>query len=76
MRKLKVVMIGAGGRANQVIYPSFADLREEGKIEIAGICDVNQGRLNATADKYNIENRYGSNGLEDYQKLDCLWLYC
>ena len=69
MKKLKVVMIGAGGRANQVIYPSFADLRGEGKIEIAGICDVNQNRLNATADKYDIANRYGMGGVDDYQKM-------
>ncbi|MCL1858570.1 MAG: Gfo/Idh/MocA family oxidoreductase [Oscillospiraceae bacterium] len=69
MKKLKIVMIGAGGRANQVIYPSFADLRDSGKIEIAGICDIDLKKLNTTADKYNIEKRYGAGGVSDYQNM-------
>lgn len=69
MRKLKIVMIGAGGRANQVIYPSFADLRDEGLVEIVGICDIDLERLNKTADKYNIEKRYGAAGVYDYQNM-------
>ena len=62
-------MIGAGGRANQVIYPSFADLREAGEVEIVGICDTNSNKLNATADKYNIQKRYGTGGEYDYRKM-------
>ena len=41
MKKLRVVMIGAGDRANAVIYPSFASL---GNVEIAGICDIDESR--------------------------------
>ena len=66
MKKLRVVMIGAGGRANQVIYPAFADLCE---VEFAGICDIDLKRLNETADKYNISKRYGEGGVFDYQKM-------
>jgi predicted dehydrogenase len=66
MKKLKIVMIGAGGRANQVIYPAFADLSE---VEIAGICDIDLKRLNNTADRYNIEKRYGAGGVFDYQNM-------
>jgi predicted dehydrogenase len=69
MKILKVVMIGAGDRANAVTYPSFNDLAKQGKVEIAGICDINLQRLNTTADKYGIKNRYGAGGVFDYQKM-------
>jgi predicted dehydrogenase len=69
MKTLKVVMIGAGGRANAVIYPSFSDLQKQGKVEIAGICDIDLERLGKTADKYGIKNRYGAGGVFDYQKM-------
>ncbi|MDR2136140.1 MAG: Gfo/Idh/MocA family oxidoreductase [Treponema sp.] len=69
MNKLKVAMIGAGGRANQVIYPSFNDLAKAGKVEIVGICDIDLERLKNTADKYGIKNRYGAGGVFDYQKM-------
>jgi len=69
MKKTKIVIIGAGGRANQVIYPACADLRDAGEIEIAGICDIDLNKLNATADKYNIEKRYGAGGANDYQNM-------
>ena len=62
-------MIGAGSRANAVIYPSFRDLQNSGKIEIAGICDIDTDRLEKTADKYSIRNRYGYGGVYDYQKM-------
>ena len=69
MKKLKIVIIGAGSRANQVIYPSFADLREAGEVEIAGICDIDMARLKNTADKYGIEKRYGEGGVHDYKRM-------
>jgi len=69
MKKLKVVMIGAGNRANAVIYPSFRDLQNKGSVEIAGICDIDPDRLNKTADQYGIKNRYGQGGVFDYQKM-------
>ncbi|MDD4796595.1 MAG: Gfo/Idh/MocA family oxidoreductase [Eubacteriales bacterium] len=69
MKKLKVVMIGAGNRANDVIYPAFDDLRRQGLIEIAGICDIDAQRLHATADRYGIARRYGDIGVLDYQNM-------
>jgi predicted dehydrogenase len=62
-------MIGAGGRANQVIYPSFYDLQKTGKAEIAGVCDIDLDRLQKTADKYGILKRYGAGGVYEYQKM-------
>ena len=70
MEPLRVVMIGAGGRANDVIYPSFADLRAEGLVDIAGICDIDPQRLRATADKFDIAHRWGDNRyVYEYQAM-------
>jgi predicted dehydrogenase len=69
LKPLKIVIIGAGNRANQVIYPAFADLRDSGEVEIAGICDIDHARLAETADKYGIVKRYGDGGVHDYQRM-------
>ncbi|HOX37999.1 MAG TPA: Gfo/Idh/MocA family oxidoreductase [Candidatus Brocadiia bacterium] len=60
-RKVRVAMIGAGGMANAVHYPSLALFDD---VEIAAICDLDSARLNETADKYKIEKRYA-----DYRKM-------
>jgi virulence factor len=56
--KFRVAFIGAGDRANAVHYPSFRDLND---VTFAGICDIDQDRLNKTADKYGVpqELRWG-----------------
>jgi len=54
-RKVRIAMIGAGGMANTVHYPSLASFSD---VEIAAICDLDVQRLNATADKYGVEKRY------------------
>ncbi len=59
--KVRVAMIGAGGMANSVHYPSLASFDD---VEIAAICDLDSGRLNETADKYQVEARY-----TDYQRM-------
>jgi virulence factor len=59
--KVRVAMVGAGVMANNVHYPSLASFPD---VEFAGICDLRQDRLAATADKYGIEKRY-----RDYQKM-------
>jgi len=53
--RARVAMIGAGGMANRVHYPSLADFDD---VEIAGICDIDSKRLNETADKYGIGARF------------------
>ena len=55
LRKVRVAMIGAGGMANRVHYPSLASFRDA---EIAAICDLDEERLHGTADKYGVERRY------------------
>jgi predicted dehydrogenase len=54
-------MIGAGGMANSVHYPSLASFDD---VEIAAICDLDTQRMNGTAEKYGIERRY-----TDYRKM-------
>jgi len=55
LEKVRVAMIGAGSMANRVHYPSLASFSD---VEIVAICDLDQGRLNSTADKYGVEGRY------------------
>jgi len=53
--KIRVAMIGAGGMANRVHYPSLASFDD---VEIAAICDLDPVRLAETADRYGVEGRY------------------
>lgn len=52
---IRVAMIGAGGMANAVHYPSLASFPD---VQIAAICDLDPQRLNTTADKYGVDARY------------------
>jgi len=58
---VKVCMIGAGGMANLVHYPSLSKIENA---EIVGICDLNEERLRKTSEKYKISNVY-----TDYKKM-------
>jgi len=59
--KVRVAMIGAGGMANSVHYPSLSSFDD---VEMVAICDLDPNRLNTTADKYHIQKRY-----TDYKKM-------
>jgi virulence factor len=61
MDKVKVGMIGAGGLANAMHYPSLAEFDD---VEIAAISDLDDGRLKNTAEKYKVEKVYN-----DYKKM-------
>jgi virulence factor len=61
MEKVKIGMIGAGGLANAVHYPSLAEFDD---VEIAAISDLDDGRLKSTAEKYKVEKTY-----KDYKKM-------
>jgi len=61
MNRLKIGVIGAGRRANIAHYPSLAEMDD---VEIAAICDLRKDRLEATADKYSIKNRF-----TDYKQM-------
>jgi len=59
--RARIAIIGAGGMANKVHYPSLSSFED---VEIAAICDLSPERLTETADKYAIEGRYS-----DYRKM-------
>ncbi|MDA0838267.1 MAG: Gfo/Idh/MocA family oxidoreductase [Planctomycetota bacterium] len=61
MSKTKIAFIGAGGLANNVHYPSI-DIMED--VELVAIAELNDERLQQTADKYEVEGRYS-----DYTKM-------
>ncbi len=64
--KVRVAMVGAGSMANMAHYPSLASLED---VEIAAICELDAGRLNATADKYGVAGRYRAQNFDDYQRM-------
>jgi predicted dehydrogenase len=55
MEQVRVGFIGAGGLANHVHYPSLA---EDERVELVAICDLDEARLNRTADRYGVAGRY------------------
>ena len=57
MAKVRVGFIGAGGLANHYHYPSLA---EDSRVELAAICDLDEAKLNRTADKYGVAARYAN----------------
>lgn len=61
MDKVKLALIGAGGMANWVHYPSLAEMED---VELVGLCDLDSERLRATGDKFHIEVR-----CHDYREL-------
>lgn len=54
-KKVRIAVIGAGEMASRVHYPSLTAFDD---VEIVGICDLDERRLNATADTYGIQSRY------------------
>jgi predicted dehydrogenase len=61
MSKTKVLIVGLGGIAQVAHLPVLSKMAD---IEITGVCDINKGKSNFIADKYNVKNRY-----TDYEKM-------
>jgi virulence factor len=59
--KVKVALIGAGGMANSVHYPSLVSFPD---VEIVGLCDLVPDKLKATAEKFSIKKTFN-----DYKKM-------
>lgn len=70
--KVRCALIGAGGMANSVHYPSLAEMDD---VELVGLCDLVEEKCHATADKFEIDYRSG-----DYKKMiedldpDAVWV--
>ncbi|MBI3921660.1 MAG: Gfo/Idh/MocA family oxidoreductase [Armatimonadetes bacterium] len=60
-KKVRVALIGAGGMANAVHYPSLVEFKD---VEIVGLCDMVEDKLKATAEKFQISRTFAS-----YQKM-------
>lgn len=56
-KKVKVAIIGAGGRATGAHYPS---LHANTKAEIVAVSELNEDRMHKAADQFGIKGRYGS----------------
>lgn len=72
MERVRVGLIGAGGMANAVHYPS---LHEFDDVDMVALCDIDEKRLHATADTFGIEKRYTSyRGMLDTETLDAAYI--
>ncbi len=61
MEKVNIALIGAGGMANSVHYPS---LRECEDVNLVGLCDVVPSKLRATAERFEISETFS-----DYKEM-------
>ena len=61
MKKVNIALIGAGGMANGVHYPS---LRECEDVNLVGLCDLVPSKLQATAEKFEIDQTF-----TDYRQM-------
>ena len=59
--KIRLALIGAGGMANSVHYPSLVKFPD---VEMAGLCDLAEEKLKTTAEKFHIEKTF-----TDYKKM-------
>ncbi len=61
MQKVKIAVVGAGGMANNVHYPSLHSIKD---VEIVGISDLSTSRMEETAKKYGVERTF-----TDYREM-------
>ena len=61
MKEVNIALIGAGGMANSVHYPSLAEFKD---VNLVGLCDIVESKLHATAERFHIEHTF-----TDYQKM-------
>ena len=61
MKTINIALIGAGGMANGVHYPSLAEFDD---VNLVGLCDLIPSKLQATAEQFEIENTFS-----DYKEM-------
>lgn len=61
MNDINIALIGAGGMANGVHYPSLSECDDA---NLVGICDLDQSKLNATAERFKIKKTF-----DDYREM-------
>jgi len=71
MDRVRLGLIGAGGMANAVHYPSLAEMSD---VEMVALCDLNQERLNKTAERFGIRARYTNyREMLDNEEIDAVY---
>ena len=70
--KVRAGLIGAGGMANSVHYPSLAEFPD---VEMAAICDLVPEKLAKTAEKFGIPKTYADyRQMLEQEDLDAVWV--
>jgi predicted dehydrogenase len=59
--KIRIALIGAGGMANAMHYPSLVEFDD---VELVGLCDLVEDKFRSTAEKFGIEKTF-----TDYRKM-------
>ncbi len=72
MKRVRAGLIGAGGMANAVHYPSLAEIAD---VEMVALCDIQCDKLTRTADRFGIRGRYASHrAMLDAEEVDAVWI--
>ena len=72
METVRLGLIGAGGMANGVHYPSLAEFSD---VKLVALCDLNSERLTNTANRFEIEKRYTDyRQMLDTEELDAVYV--
>ena len=61
MNSVNIALIGAGGMANSVHYPSLSEFED---VNLVGICDLVESKLHATAERFSIDQTFN-----DYREM-------
>ncbi|MGY8822640.1 MAG: Gfo/Idh/MocA family protein [Candidatus Latescibacterota bacterium] len=56
-KKIRIALIGAGGRAASTHYPALRDIPQA---DVVAACDLDESRLNKVCDQFGIRGRYGN----------------
>ena len=72
---LKVGVIGAGGIANGVHFPSLREIADTGEIALCAVCDTHIEKASAAKEKYGFERLYTNHyEMLDHEELDAVWI--
>ena len=63
-KKLKVGVIGTGAIANACHLPNWKELENEGRVELVGVCDIVEERMQNAQEKYGAPKAF-----KDYKKM-------
>jgi len=72
MDRVRLGLIGAGGMANGVHYPSLAEMPD---VEMVALCDLIPHKLAKTADRFGIQKRYTDyRAMLDAEQVDAVYV--